>query len=209
MNTLLILMALMVVLWFIMPRKKSVYQQLRQSFSMRSSWTSEVPGFLFSGFYYVNFLFVVALFISLIAQQQLQKEHSLVSLSTLLLLTVVVFFAYSLYKLLMIVLTGFIFKTEGLALQQFRLYINSDTITGFVLMPLLLIMLSAQWSSLSYFGFLILLIANIFKWFQTIAIGKSISQFKLYHLIIYLCTLEIIPVLLLLKLIGNLFSEQA
>ena len=203
-TTLLLLMVIMVVLWFVMPKQQSLFQQMKQALKSPSEITLRVPGFLFSVFFYLNYLIVVVLFIIISIEKFLPYEASTISPSQLIVLTSLAFVAYSLYKLAFIAVGGFLFNTRTLAMQQIRLYINLDNISGFLLLPVLLVFLSTQSTYYFYFGVIIFLIANAIKWFQTIAIGKSNSMFKLYHLIIYLCTLEIIPLILLIKLIKNL-----
>jgi len=203
-TTLLLLMAIMVVLWFVMPKRQSLFQQIKQSLKSPSEITLRIPGFLFSVFFYLNYLVVVVLFIIISIEKFVHPETSTISLSQLIVLTSLAFVVYSLYKLAFIAVAGFLFNTRTLAMQQIRLYINLDNISGFLLLPVLLVFLSTQSTYFFYFGVLIILIANAIKWFQTIALGKSVSMFKLYHLIIYLCTLEIIPFILLIKLIKNL-----
>ena len=159
---------------------------------------------MFSVFYYLNYLTAVVLLIIMAIEKFAPFEAGAVSISQLIVLTSLAFIAYSLYKLTFITVAGFLFNTPTLAMQQIRLSINIDSISGFLLLPILLLALSTDLSYFFYFGIFIILIANALKWFQTIAIGKSVSMFKLYHLIIYLCTLEIIPLILLIKLIKNM-----
>jgi hypothetical protein len=202
----LLLLVVMVVLWFVMPGKRSFYQQFRHFFHKPLEMAAQTPGFLFSAFYYLNYLVIVVLFTILATGQFIRADSLSISSAQLIWLIALAFVAYSLYKLLYIALAGFLFKTQANAKQQLRLYINLDILTGFILLPFMLLILLSPRPLLFYFGIFIFLIANAIKWFQTIAIRKSIVQYKLYHLIIYLCTLEIIPVLLLLKLVENLSS---
>ena len=165
---------------------------------------TQKDGLLFSFFFYFNYMTVVVLFIILAIEQFIPFEAGAIPVSQLIVLTPLAFIAYSLYKLVFISASGFLFKTPTLAMQQIRLYVNIDNISGLLLLPILLITISTQMAYFFYFALFIILIANTIKWFQTIVIGKSVPMYKLYHLIIYLCTLEIIPLLLLIKLIKNM-----
>ena len=205
-SVILLLMVFMVVLWFVMPKRRNLFQQMKQSFKSPGEIASQTPGFLFSFFFYLNYLIVIILYIILVFEQFIRFDKNDAMLLRIIIPVSVAFIVYSLYKLVVIALGGFLFKTNALARQQIRLYINFDIKIGFLLLPILLLMVAAPWDYFFYFGVFIILIANAIKWFQTIAIGKTNSMFKLYHLIIYLCTLEILPVLLLLKLISNLSS---
>jgi hypothetical protein len=206
MNTLLVLMVILAIFWFVMPNRRSVVQQMKLSLKKPNETVSQIPGFLFTFLFYLNYLIVIVLFIILTIERFDQHDFFDVSPVNLILLSTLAFVAYSLYRLVFIALSGFLFKTSSLAVQQLYLYINLDIKTGFLLLPILLLILTSGLQYFFYFGIFIILIANAIKWFQTIKIGKSTSVFKLYHLIIYLCTLEIIPVLLLYKVIEKLSS---
>jgi hypothetical protein len=200
------LVVIMAVLWFVMPRHKNLLQQVKQSVKSPKEMVSQKPGFLFSAFFYLNYLIVIVLFAIMLVKQFVHPDIFNEFQIQIILIISLAFVIYSLYKLVFIVFAGFIFKTRTPARLQIRLYINVNNFSGFILLPVLILILSTQIYYLFYFAILIILIINGIKWFQTIAIGKLISQFKLYHLIIYLCTLEIVPVLLLLKLIEKYFS---
>jgi len=203
-NMLLLLMAFVVVLWFVMPKRLSFFQQVKQSFKSQDDIASQKPSFLFSFFFYLNYLTVVILSIFLAIETFAKPQSIAGSYAYFIVLTLFAFVAYSMYKLVFIVLSGFLFRTRELAGQQIQFYINIDNLTGFLLLPVLLLVLSSQLNYYFYFILFIILIANAIKWFQTFVIGKSNSTFTLYHLIIYLCTLEIIPLLLLIRLVENL-----
>lgn len=202
----LILLVFTAALWFAMPGGKGLFQQMKQVFKRQDETTTYVGGYLFPAFFYLNYFIVIVLIALLVIEQFFPSLVLSEPQLQLLVLVSLVFAAYNFYKLSFIVLAGFLFKTADLAARQIRLYINVNIFSGFLFLPLLVLLLITQNGYLIYFGFFIILIANLIKWLQTIAIGKMISRFKLYHLIIYLCTLEIVPVLLLLKLIGKHFS---
>lgn len=202
-NMLLLQMAFIVVLWFVMPNRRNLFQQIKQSFKSQSDIAHQKPGFLFPFFFYLNYLVVVILFVYVAIQTIIQPHIIDESQTYLIVVTSFIFVGYSLYKLVFIVLAGFLFKTRDLAFQQIRFYIDIDNMTGFLALSILILFLSTQSNYFFYFFIFIILIANAIKWFQTIVIGKSNSTFSLYHLIIYLCTLEIIPLLLLIKFIEN------
>ena len=203
-DVLLLLLVFMVILWFAMPNRRSFFQQVKQSFKSKSDIAAQKPGLLFTFFFYLNYLIVIVLFIVLGIETFFQPTLIDESPTYLITLTSLVFIGYNLYKFAFIAAAGFLFETKRLAVEQMRFYINIDNLTGFLVLPVLLLILSTQLTYIFYLGIFIILIANLIKWFQTIVIGKSISGFTLYHLIIYLCTLEIIPLLLLIKLFENM-----
>ena len=203
-NTLLFTVTVMAILLFALPNRQSYFSRLKQSFKKPNNVPFQKPGFLFPFLFYLNYLVAGALFAILTIERFVKTDSFGLLPAQLITFVVSAFFIYSLYKLLVIAFSGFLFKTRQAASYQVELYVNINSISGFLMLGVLMLGLFTKGDYFFYFGFFIILISNIIKWFQTIIIGKTISQFKLYHLIIYLCTLEIIPLLLLIKLVQNL-----
>jgi hypothetical protein len=203
-TTMIALLVFMIFLWYLMPGRRSLFQQFKQSLQHPGEMAIPKNGLLFSFFFYLNYLTVLVLIIILSVNTFAKPATAFGPLSQLTVLTSLAFVGYSFYKLVFIAVAGFFFKTQTAAARQIRLYIDIDNISGFILLLLLLLALSTQNSYFFYFGVFLILIFNGIKWFQTFAIGKSIPMYKLYHLIIYLCTLEIIPLILLAKLVKNM-----
>ncbi|MCF6342100.1 MAG: DUF4271 domain-containing protein [Bacteroidales bacterium] len=201
---LLLLLLVIAVLWFVAPGRPVGVYRMKYAFSKPEKTALQGFGFLSPFLFYVNYLLSGVLFSLLITGQFFGETGNMAAPGPFSLLIASAFVAYSLYRLVFISVAGFLFKTEPTAKQQIRLYISLDNLTGFLMLPVLLLILFTEGQLFFYFGLLLLLIANAIKWFQTIALGKSISQFRLYHLIVYLCTLEIIPLLLLIKLVQYL-----
>jgi hypothetical protein len=111
---------------------------------------------------------------------------------------------YLIFKALLIQLTGEVFKTLEYV-HSYRL--NSlifNHVTGLILFPILLFIIYWQvtpfiWIALFSFSILVL-----YKFLRSISIGLSNTKFPVFYLILYLCTLEILPLLLLIKAIRQI-----
>ncbi len=191
-------------LWFFASDQIGFARQFRKFFGKTDRTVPKQPALLLSILLYLNFLFTVILLIILLFEHFHLRNIPLHLTGHLTALTATAFVAYSIYRLAIIVLGGFIFKTDKAAREQVKLYIKLDNLTGFLMPVVLLLILFTETDYFFYLGIFILLITNVIKWFRTIRIGISLTGFTIYHLILYLCTLEIIPLLLLIKLIGRL-----
>jgi hypothetical protein len=135
------------------------------------------------------------------------------------------FFSLSGYKLfaaiIMIVLAVFIAKNMAITLIG-KIFRNHLLLTDFLLMNFIFnvnigiwllpfIVLSVFIPSIEalWFGLVFLLIMYIFKLFRQFFTGLSYSNFSLLNRFLYLCTLEIAPFLVLIKLIYSelIFKE--
>jgi hypothetical protein len=103
-------------------------------------------------------------------------------------------------KMIMVILAGWVFDTFEMAKKQVRIYFNSNIAMGVTLLPLLFILVIVPNIYLLYLIIFITTIVFIIRWVQVVRLGISITHFNFFHLILYLCTLEIIPVLVLIKI---------
>lgn len=105
---------------------------------------------------------------------------------------------------------GFLFKntsaSNGYLLNSLIFNIN----TGIILLLIDILIFYAETvytNSLIIFGLLLLLIINTIRYFRYIIIGISYSKFSQFYLFLYLCTLEILPLLILLKVSIGLINN--
>ena len=103
-------------------------------------------------------------------------------------------------KMLLVVLAGWTFNTLHMAKKQLRIYFNSNITLGVILLPLLFILLIIAEIYVLYSILFIVAIVFLIRWIQVISLGISITRFNFFHLILYLCTLEIIPMVVLIKI---------
>ncbi|NOX86678.1 MAG: DUF4271 domain-containing protein [Chlorobi bacterium] len=203
---LLLLAFALAVFWFYMPvqimsvfsisGKKKYFRKIRQA-------TDYEPGILIKLFFVLTYWFTISLFIFLTVDNfipDLVAHFKLNPRLQVLYITGAIAILF-LFRYVFIMVTGFIFNTTDMAFQQLRLYLNTDYATGVILIPLLLLILLVNVEFLFYVALFIVVMIYVFRWLISYKISKSNSGFSSLHLFMYLCTLEMIPFLLLLKVL--------
>lgn len=189
------------LIWYYLPERAFSlfnFAKSRRDFRLRENVNTETPGIIILFFFISNYFITLSLFLFLSINNFI-ANLSLVENKYLLFIIISVISFY-LIRVIIILFAGYIFNTKDAANQQLKLYINIDNIIGVILIPILFLLLFLQSDFIFYAGIILLSILYIFRWFQTFILGKSISGFSILHLFMYLCTLEIIPVLVLIKL---------
>lgn len=74
-------------------------------------------------------------------------------------------------------------------------------INGLILLPILFITTYSPSVAVFYIGIGLLCITFIYRLVRAVAIGLNVSQFSLFYLFLYLCSLEIVPVMVIAKLL--------
>jgi hypothetical protein len=142
----------------------------------------------------------------LIYQSFILFDRSAFSLPNILIFLIIFsgVIAYLIFKTLLIQATGIIFKTIEQA-HSYRLntLIFNHTI-GLILFPILLLVQYWQVSPFIWTAIVIYSILLIYRFLRSIFIGLSNTKFPVFYLILYLCTLEILPFLLLVKVIRQI-----
>lgn len=201
--SLLILFFSLAIIWFYTPGqllsvfsfsdKKGYFRHGRQPSDL-------TPGILVKIFFTMNFWFTLTLIVYLVINYFMPGLTIIFKpAEQLLYITGAIILLYF-YRYLFITVTGFIFNSTSIAFLQLKLYQHTDNATGVILIPLLLLFLVADIKSIIYLGIFFIVFIHIFRWFQSYRLSKNSSSFSALHLFMYLCTLEIIPFLLLVKL---------
>lgn len=205
---LLILIFFISLIWYYLPERAFSlikFTDKNREFRGRENVNTETPGTLILLFFIMNYFVTLSLFLFLATtNKHLTPDHLLNNEYILFFFASVI--AFYLYRLLVITVTGFIFNTKDVAVKQVKLYVNADNLSGVLLIPLLFLMLFIHFKILIYAGIFILMAFQIFKWIQSFILGKTISGFSILHLFMYLCTLEIIPLIVLIKLFYIVFN---
>lgn len=193
------------LIWYFIPeRLLSIFNFPSDSSSKRlkdSGYNS--PGFLLSFFLFFNYLITFSLFIFLVLKQVAVVSYKNISDYSLLFYIPGFIIIFYLFRLIFIRLSGFLFKTKIISKQQQLIYVNVDNLMGIILIPTILLIMYSNTNAFILLGIFIVLIIHLFRWLQTFILGKSIAGFSLLHLFMYLCTLEIIPLLVLIKLLKS------
>jgi hypothetical protein len=108
-------------------------------------------------------------------------------------------------------LTGWIFKSQANSQEyQFNIFLTYKLL-GVFLVPVLFFLAYAPSSNGGLFmniGLLLLLFVSIKRYVVGFQIGLSISAFPKLYSILYICTLEFLPIAILLKWQGLEFSQK-
>lgn len=175
----------------------------RFSLSRTKSNQVKAPGLIIDVFFWLNFLFTTALLTYLLIEDFLPFGILKATDYTLLTSIFLILLFFWLYRRMGIKITAFIFLSGTMAERQLKLDKNTENALGVILLPILIL---ALFSFKSFFIIAALMIAGgmqVFRWTQTIGIGISSTRFSALHFILYLCILELIPLILLFKLIST------
>jgi hypothetical protein len=148
-------------------------------------------------------VYVIGISLLLYEMNILLLHHTGVPVSglPLFLWIVVGLLAYWFVKLLMVFSLGIIFRTY----QATREYILNIFIlifvSGIILLPLLVLTVYLESTFLLYICLFFFVLLFIFRFIRGFFIGISVSRFSYMLLFVYLCSLEILPVILVAKLI--------
>lgn len=196
------------VIWFYFPEQLSEISLFygKKSFTgKRRIKGNFIQGIITKGLLALNFWFTISLFVFLATHLFFPDFFSgSNSKINLIIIAGAVIFLYF-YRYFFIVVAAFLFKTPDAARQQIKLYLNTDNVTGMIFIPLLLLMLIFDIKILMFTGIILIISIHIFRWFQTFLLSKKVSGFSTLHLFMYLCTLEIIPFLILIKVFKQMY----
>jgi hypothetical protein len=113
-------------------------------------------------------------------------------------------FSYQMLKSILIYTSGIIFKTaESSRYYQLNTLIFNQ-ITGIVVFPFSIMALYWENTTFLIIGSVIVSLLFGYRLFRGILTGMANKNYNLLYLFLYLCTLEILPLLLLLKVISKM-----
>ena len=108
---------------------------------------------------------------------------------------------YWLVKIVMVRFIGKIFKTYQATYEYILNIVILIFVTGILLLPILVITVYLKSVLLLYICLVFFVLSFIFRFVKGFLIGISVSKFSYLLLFVYLCSLEILPVIILAKLI--------
>jgi hypothetical protein len=202
---LLLLMFLIAAIWYFSPDSLTINFKSLTANSFRRNWekTGNKSGLVINSLLYLNFLVVSSLLVFMVINNFL---FDLLNISVewnsfyMIVLGIVLFV---LLRYIFIKLSGFVFQTFEMAYQQNKLYNSMEKGLGLISLPLLLASLYINLDLFLYLSIGLFILFVISRWGFTIVIGIRTSKFSWFHIILYLCTLEIIPLMFLLKILEN------
>ena len=107
---------------------------------------------------------------------------------------------YWLIKIALIRLIGITFKTGSTTDEYLLNVLIFNIITGLTILPFIVSAIYLKSSFILYFCFIILGIFFIFRFFRGFFIGISLRKFSYLFLFVYLCSLEFLPLIVLVKI---------
>ena len=108
-------------------------------------------------------------------------------------------FLFWIAKVALIQISGMIFTTQKRSFEYLLHAYMINLAIGLFLVCILLPMIYLNGKVFFYIGLGFLLIMFVFKLIKGISIGFSFTKFSRFHLFLYLCTLEILPLAVLVK----------
>jgi len=110
-------------------------------------------------------------------------------------------FGYMFLKLFLVKLSGIIFKATEISKEYSSNILTTNTIAATLLVPVLMLSQYDRSMTSTYLAILLCIFLFIFRAIRGIFITLEERKYSLYHFFIYFCTLEILPVLIIIKTI--------
>ncbi len=200
----LIALALIVsIIWYYIPERLTNIFSLSAKTILKKSGEKGMggPGIAVTVFFLINSLITASYFLLYVVKHLLHKSV-FTDLNDWLAMAYIAagLIVFSIVKIFLVRVSGFMFGTGDMAQKQQYIYFNSYNAIGVILIPLLFILLIIESPGWLYFILTIMAGMFIYRWVQIVVIGIRQLRFNSFHLILYLCTLEIIPLLILLKI---------
>jgi hypothetical protein len=136
----------------------------------------------------------------ILSPELLQQVHGIM----LFLAIFVVCMALYLLKTATVTLIGNVFKTTRNAHEYLVNNMIFNIVTGLLLLPAVTFSIYIDKSVYLWIAISVVSILLIYRFIRSFMIGLSNTQYSIFYLFLYLCTLEILPLILLLKTVQQL-----
>jgi len=205
--TMLLVICLIIFAWIQTYYSKRFSQIFRAAAQPHFVNQLEREGNLFSERISLGLGFIYYAVFSIFIFQLLSFFNKVPGGMTSFMLTAIIFgslFAFQMLKSAIVYSSGIIFETrESARFHQLNILIFNH-ITGVVLFPFSIIALYWENPFFLYAGAVTTFIIIFYGFFRSILSGLDNKNYNLFYLFMYLCTLEILPMLLLLKVISKI-----
>ncbi len=152
--------------------------------------------------YLISFSLLIFLFITQYIYQPVFDLRGLKLFSVIILVVIIAWFI----KNLMINFVGNLFKNYLILTDYTHTNFVFNMVIGVLLMPIVIIAVFLPSVEMVYTGVIIWLAVYFYRIIRQIFTGLSYTKFSLFYRILYLCTFEIIPLLVLTKLVMSLLN---
>ncbi|MEE4260691.1 MAG: DUF4271 domain-containing protein [Bacteroidales bacterium] len=190
------------LIWYLIPERltHAFAISVKPDTARLNERESPAPGAVVTFFFLVNSLINISFLIFYVLKYLFDYDFGKLGYGYAMLYIAAIISAAYLLKMILAGLAGWMFDTVQMARKQAGMYFNSNIALGVVLLPLLFVLVIIPHIYLLYAILFIVAILFLIRWVQVIRLGISITHFNFFHLILYLCTLEIIPVLVVFKI---------
>jgi hypothetical protein len=194
------------LIWHFMPdRFRMIFSLKTESHYLRSVNANPlVQGNLITGFFAINYFISLGIFMLLFLSEFFEDLIDGYSIYEVLGWCYFVIGVFYIYRTALIYGISVIFNTSKLRKQQVRIGQNILFITGVFLLPIILLEVYTGFEILLIFAIVMIVLLQLIRLIKTFVIGKSISMFNALHIILYLCALDIVPVLVLIRMFVNI-----
>jgi hypothetical protein len=118
---------------------------------------------------------------------------------TFFLLIMVAIIAFWMLKISGILFAGMVFRTDATTNMYLLNVLVANITTGLILLPVLVMVIYLKSVLFLYVSLSILALSLLFLFFRGFFIGLSLTKFSYVFLFVYLCTLEILPLIIMTK----------
>ena len=147
----------------------------------------------------IIYLFTYSLFLSLIIKEFIPGIMSRFTDYQVFALCAAAIILFWVLKIFTIRFLGIVFRTTSSTSDYLQNILVSMFISGLILLPLLLLTVFLHSDILIYITLITICLLYIFRVMRGYFIGISLKKFSYLFLFVYLCSLEILPLLVILK----------
>jgi hypothetical protein len=174
--------------------KHNMNQMLRDGDIIHERFTT---GLMF--IYFVSLSALLMLLISKYLHSYLWTDNSFILFSGLITSLLILWIV----KILIIRTIGKIFRTKSETDEYIITNIIYNIAIGLVIFPFIFAGYFAGYETSTYIAIGIFIIGFVLKFIRSIFVGLSVQTFPVVYLFLYLCTLEILPFLVIYKIIAG------
>ncbi len=194
---------LLVIVWYFFPERmfKILYNEDSKKVKRISNSQFTNPGFYLYSLVFITFISSTTVVVYFILKHFLGDKFlpQYDTPQALGILTVGIF-AYYTVRFLIILFVGIIFNSLRESKKLLEAFLKVDMMQGIFLIPIIFFIYFSSETISIYTAIVVLLLFIAYKWYKIFFMGLSSSNVSVFHNILYLCSLEIIPVFTLMKL---------
>lgn len=107
------------------------------------------------------------------------------------------------FNYLLVLFYSWIFKTDALLVFHVSLHVSAMATSNFLMMPIILILFFHPYKYFLIFTMIILAILFLVRFSKSLIEVRMLSKLNFVNIFLYLCTIEILPILVVAKMIVN------